>query len=67
MRIYLLRLKEQITNEANEQDLVTTHTLFHQTLYKRLNNTLLENLIGVFSTFSTVSDNHEKIQNEQLR
>lgn len=47
----LAEMKEQITNEANEQDLVTTHTLFHQTLYKRLNNTLLENLIGVFSTF----------------
>jgi len=51
LQTLLNQMKMQITNEANEQDLVTTHTLFHQTLYKRLHNTLLENLIGVFSTF----------------
>jgi GntR family transcriptional repressor for pyruvate dehydrogenase complex len=47
----LEQMKAQITNETSEQELVTTHTLFHQILYRQLHNTLLENLIGVFSTF----------------
>ena len=47
----LLMMRSQIVNGAPESELVNTHTLFHQTLYSQLNNTLLDNLIGVFSTF----------------
>ncbi|MBI9095251.1 MAG: FadR family transcriptional regulator [Sphaerochaeta sp.] len=44
-------METQINNGEPEIEIVNTHTLFHQTLYIQLNNTLLNNLIGVFATF----------------
>ena len=46
----LKKLKFQILNNFEEKDLVETHSQFHCALYKNSNNSLLINLIKIFST-----------------
>jgi DNA-binding FadR family transcriptional regulator len=46
----LTELETQILHNAEEQELIETHTRFHCALYKRSKNSLLVNLIKIFST-----------------
>lgn len=45
------QMEEQVELNVPEEELVETHTTFHRRLYAKLDNELLESLIGVFSTF----------------
>ncbi|MGE0075471.1 MAG: FadR/GntR family transcriptional regulator [Sphaerochaetaceae bacterium] len=51
LELLLERMQRQVDDNLSEEELVKTHTLFHQKLYAKLNNNLLESLIGMFSTF----------------
>jgi len=46
----LKKLEFQVLNNFEEKELVETHSRFHCTLYKNSNNSLLINLIKIFST-----------------
>jgi len=50
LREILKKLKFQVLNNFEEKDLVETHSQFHCALYKNSNNSLLINLIKIFST-----------------
>jgi DNA-binding FadR family transcriptional regulator len=47
-------MEEKIEQQVSEEELVQIHTTFHKKLYAKLDNELLENLIGVFSTFQRI-------------
>lgn len=47
-------MEEKIKEQVPEEELVQIHTTFHKKLYAKLDNELLENLIGVFSTFQRI-------------
>ena len=46
----LKKLEFQVVNNFEEKELVETHSQFHCTLYKNTDNSLLINLIKIFST-----------------
>ena len=52
LRQVLKILEEQIRKNASEEELNNTHTIFHCKLYNRFGNSLLINLIELFSTIS---------------
>ncbi len=47
----LIEMQKFVDEDRPEEDLVIVHTKFHQKLYEKLDNKLLENLIGIFATF----------------
>ncbi|MDX9940423.1 MAG: FCD domain-containing protein [Sphaerochaetaceae bacterium] len=47
----LVQMQRMIEAQQGEDELVRIHTQFHQRLYAKLHNELLESLIGVFATF----------------
>lgn len=47
----LVLLEKQIREGRDDSELVETHTLFHQRLYKVFDNALLNSLISMFATF----------------
>ncbi len=47
----LEKLEKDINENKLEKELVDTHTLFHQRLYKVIGNRLLNSLISMFATF----------------
>lgn len=46
----LARLEELVNHDSEEKELIETHTLFHCTLHKKSENSLLIDLIKIFAT-----------------
>jgi len=66
----LLQKMEQESNAGlSDSDLVSTHTQFHNRLYKSIQNKLLDSLISMFATFQrilTASQHYKKQDNKEF-
>lgn len=56
----LEEMNDQMQKGASYKELSSLHTFFHKTLYKRLNNKLLESLISMFSSYQRMTPSPEQ-------
>ncbi|MDT4763348.1 FCD domain-containing protein [Sphaerochaeta sp. PS] len=55
-------LEQQIKEGREDSELVETHTLFHQRLYKVFDNQLLNSLISMFATFQRMLSEMNRVK-----
>ncbi len=55
-------LENQISEGRDDSELVETHTLFHQRLYKVFDNQLLNSLISMFATFQRMLSEMNRVK-----
>ncbi len=58
----LVLLEQQIGEGRDDSELVETHTLFHQRLYKVFDNQLLNSLISMFATFQRMLSEMNRVK-----
>lgn len=60
-------MEEKTNNGSSYNDIVDIHALFHKTLYKKINNKILDSLISIFSIFQKMKCKDRKENNEFIK
>lgn len=60
-------MEEKINNGSSYKDIVDIHAFFHKTLYKKINNKILDSLISIFSIFQKMKCKDRKENNEFIK
>lgn len=60
-------MEEKINNGSSYNDIVDIHAFFHKSLYKKINNKILDSLISIFSIFQKIKCKDRKENNEFIK